>query len=78
MKRSFKEPKYSDLEVVAILFICFISFRLLAGLFAKISVHYWTRGDDAMRKRFEGLARHFAPMGFLHGELGLEAEAPKE
>jgi hypothetical protein len=72
------EPRYSLMEITLVLFGSFLLFRGASVVCSKVAVHYWTLGDDRMRKRFEGLARHFARIGYLHGEQGLELAAPTE
>ena len=69
--------KFSSFDVLVLVFGAMLMQRWLAVWCAKGAAFYAARGDQRQAARFEWMARHFARMSTMYGELDpLAASTP--
>lgn len=69
MRPRSERLKHTRGEIAAILLGAAILQRYLTVWCAKAAAFYVSRGDERQAARFESLARHFARMSYMYGEL---------
>ncbi len=65
----FGEKRFSRFDVFVLIFGTMFLQRWLAIWCGKAAAHYAARGDERMAGRLEWMARHFARMSHMYGEV---------
>lgn len=75
--RWLTERRLSRLDLVLVVLGAIVIQRLLVTACAKAAAFYAARGDERQAARFSRLARHFARMSHMFGELEEETEGSR-